>query len=61
MIITHRTCFTFKIPDEVKAAEKFRKDNPEATEVYDMKYRSFVITNTYVVETKKGKWDERTG
>lgn len=50
MYITNRTCFTFKIPDEVKAAEKFRKDNPEATEAYDTKYRSFVITNTYVVK-----------
>lgn len=54
MIITHRTCFTFKIPDEVKAAEKFRKDNPEATEAYNTKYRSFAITNTYTVEAKKG-------
>lgn len=55
MIITHRTSFTFRIPDEIREAEKFRKDNPEATEAYDTKYRSFVITNTYTVETKKGE------
>lgn len=54
MIITNRTCFTFKIPDEVKAAEKFRKDNPEATESCYSNYRSFVIVSTYTVETKKG-------
>ena len=42
----NRTSFTFNIPDEVKAAEKFRMDNPEATDA---------ITNTYTVETKKGK------
>lgn len=55
MIITHRTCFTFKIPDEVKAAEKFRKDNPEATEAYSTNFRTFVISNMYTVETKKGE------
>lgn len=54
MYITNRTSVTFEMPDEAKAAEKFRKDNPEATEAYDRNYRSFVITNTYVVETKKG-------
>lgn len=57
MIISNRTCFTFKIPDEAKAAEKFRKDNPEATEAYSTNFRTFVITNTYVVETKKGMND----
>ena len=55
MIITNRTCFTFKIPDETKAAEKFRKDNPEAVEAYSTNYRSFVVTNTYTVELKKGE------
>lgn len=55
MIITHRTCFTFKIPDEVKAAEKFRKDNPEATESSNTNYRHFVFTNTYEVNVKKGE------
>ena len=55
MIITNRVCFSFKIPDESKEADKFRKDHQEAIEAYDSNYRSFVISNTYSIESKKGE------
>lgn len=53
MYITNRICISFEMPEEAKEAEKFRKDNPEATEAYGHSFRSFVISNTYSVKPVK--------
>lgn len=52
MLITTKTVISFRIPEEYKAAEKFKADNPDWVESETTQYVGFVKESTYAVETK---------
>lgn len=53
MLITTKTVISFRIPEEYKAAEKFKADNPDWIESETTQYVGFIRQETYAVETKE--------
>ena len=50
MLITNKTIICFRIPEECRAAEKFKADNPDWTENVTTQYIWFIRQEAYSVE-----------
>ena len=55
MLITTKTVISFHIPDEYRAAERFKEQNPDWIESETTQYIGFELQETYAVEMKEGE------